>query len=381
MTPHFFYNHLRAGRFDKVHNAIAKQRVNIDALASYWATHGALDFSSIAHNSTQRLNDIYYKSSSIMDLEIVRLKVLRYVLKNNLVHTVSAQQFLRGVLRDDNGLVPTWVCDPERDEVAGLLHEAFVDKTLHVKAAHEHDMLWAYQHMLWGYFHQPLDWLFKQEAFHCIVSKISPQRLYDSIAACAQRSNRVDLDILFADFIADPKYANVLDRSGFACGTIVGGFKTLEYIATHFPEKIEAWTPTQRDSIPFVVANLMQNGFAVRMARLLLPYSDPNSGNEAFVNKLNSLQLNRYSLDSTNMFLTIVAQRPNLLAMPTAYMKNTTALTVYDLCFHKNCIADFGSDTERRTFEQTINTLENTRQKQLLEGCVTGSHATRKAKM
>lgn len=381
MTPHFFYKHLCAGRFDKVHNAIAQQRINIDEFASYCATHGALDFSAIAHNSARRLEDIRYNSDTIMDLEVSRLRVLRFVLQNKLVHTVSAQQFLRGVLREETGQVYYRVGDPEQQHVASLLHEAFVDTTLGVEGATDSDMLWAYQHMLQGYCNQPLEWLFKQDVFHALLSTISPQRLYNSIAACTTSSNTVDINVLFADLIANPHYASVLGNTNFSCGSIVGDFKTFEYIATHFPDKIKAWTETQRNSIPFVVANLIQNFFAVPLARKLLAYSDPNIGNEAFVGKLNSLKLNVYSLDSTNMFLTIVAQRPNLLAMPTAYTKNGAALTVYDLCFHKSCIAHFYNDTDRRAFEQTINTLEITRQKQLLEGCVTGSHATRKAKM
>lgn len=368
MKAHIFYKHLCAGRFDKIYNTIVKEKIDVEELKHCGQVGVDNLFECIAHNSEQRLQHI----DGPLELPVQRLVVLEFILDNNVVGA-SAEAFLQTVLRALHNTDRMW--GPEQNKVISLLQRAFVDRTLNVGPADDNNLIFAYQRMILKGFDAPLKWFLANGFFDTFLEPITSSTLYNSIVGCTQGEHTVRLNILLQHLIAEHAREEPLD---FLSPNIAGDCITFEHTVLRFPEKIQAWTEEQRNSIPFIVAGVIQNNFANDLVPILLRYSDPNVGNEAFVECLNALQLEQYSLNNTKTFLNIIKHRPHLLSMETRYVWQGKNLTVYDLCFHKSSIAHFYIEEDKVQFRNSVNEVNNERQNAVLHHSVPIGPTTRK---
>lgn len=357
MKANIFYNHLCAGRFDKIYNTIVKGKIDIEQLKHCCTQESADFFERIAHNSEQRLQYI----DGPLELPVMRLSVLEFVMDHSLVPAVSVRSFLKMVLRELSSIDPMW--GSELNKVTNLLQRAFVDRTLKIGPIHDSDWIFAYQQMVLKGLQAPLKWFLANGFFDTFLEPITPLTLYNSIAGCAQGENTVRLNVLLNHLISTKTDEQSLN---FLSSNIAGDCITFEHIISRFPEKIQAWTDEQRNNIPYIVVGVIQNHFANNLVPLLLSYSNANVGNEAFVEGLNSLNLSQYSLNNTTTFLNIIKHRPHLLSMETHYMWQGKNLTVYDLCFHKSSIAHFYTEEDKAQFRNSVNEVNNERQNAML---------------
>lgn len=373
MKPNIFYNHLRAGRFDKIYNAIVKGNIDVAQLQYCCAHEGGDFFKQIADNSEQRLQLI----DGPLEFPVQRLVVLEFILDNKVVVGASARTFLQTVLRALHNIDRMW--GQEQNKVISLLQRAFVDRTLNVGPADDNDLIFAYQRMILKGFDAPLKWFLANGFFDTFLEPITPSTLYNSIAGCAQGEHTVRLNVLLEHIVAQNHREEPLN---FLSPNIAGDCITFEHTVLRFPEKIQAWTQEQRNRIPSMVVGVIQNNFANDLVPILLHYSDPNLGNKAFIECLNTLNLEQYSLGNPTTFLNIIKHRPHLLSMETRYMWQGKNLTVYDLCFHKSSIAHFYIEEDKAQFRKIVDEVNNERQNAVLHHNVPiGPPARKKSKL
>lgn len=369
MKANIFYNHLRAGRFDKIYNTIVKGKIDVEQLKHCCTHEGADFFERIAHNSEQRLQYI----DGPLELPVMRLSVLEFVMDHSLVPAVSVRAFLKTVLRELPSIDRMW--GPEQNKVTRLLQRAFVDQTLKIGPVNDSDWIFAYQRMILKGLEAPLEWFLTNGFFDTFLEPITPSTLYNSIAGCAQGEHTVRLNVLLKHLISDKTDEQPLN---FLSTNIAGDCITFEHTISRFPEKIQAWTDEQRNNIPSIIVGVIQNHFANNLVPILLNCSNANVGNEAFVECLNSLNLRQYSLNNTPTFLNIIKHRPHLLSMETRYMWQGKNLTVYDLCFHKSSIAHFYTEEDKAQFRNNVNEVNNERQNAILQHHVQSMPTVRK---
>lgn len=368
MNTDIFYNHLCAGRVDKIYKTIVNGKIDIEHLKVLCRHESDDFFERIALKSTQR----WHKNEYDVDFPVQRLGVLTFLLEH-VVGPVTARVFLHSLFLPRTK-VHMWAL--EQNAIHVLLNKAFVDRTLQVGPAQDSDWILSYQHMIACGAEVPLKWLFEQKEFARFLESITPSMLYNSIAGCAEGGNTVCLNTLLEHVVNNPALHQLTPDShntvtppavDFSSPKILGGWLTFTHIVSRFPEKPHAWTEEQRNRIPVIVAGIIKNRFANALVPLLLHYSDPNVGNDAFVQRLNALKLHQYSLGNTETFLHIIQHRPHLLSMETSYTWQGKYLTVYDLCFHKSSIEHFHSEDDKTQFHKTVQEIDNVRQNTVLQ--------------
>lgn len=361
LTASEFFDYLLAGDALSLRGQMDHANFDLSGLRELCDAHGNI-FDTFATNNLEHLSS--WRESNTPDeaySPVYRLDVLDFILQHHLA-PVTPQAFLQHVLR---GIDPDVdAVSPQEDAtVVRMFDCAFNKHTYSISAPTPQQWIEAYQHIAWGYFDGVIDYTLTCGWFDFMLHDVNATNIHSSLL----KKRGFALKDFLPTWVVD-----VMPWRGNS--TIPGVFKTFERVMEIHPELFES--STLRNDIPQIVCDMISNRWASGVAHKLLQYIDPTYSNQMFVDHINSMNFHTrpMSKGQESVLFAVLRQRPDLLAERSAYAPKGQEWSLYDLFTKGSVFSNSWSnpdDTYERDCVNTIEELENARQKQVLSQHVT----------